>query len=58
MTQPETCGAAGGTISLWVKISNCRNYDGIISTRGYNEYGQVIYCLEHGSTIRYTNFYI
>ena len=36
MTRPETCGAAGGAISLWIRIDNinfCRNDGGIMSTR-------------------------
>ena len=32
MTRPETCGAAGGAISLWVKIDDPFGYHGIITT--------------------------
>ena len=56
MTQPETCGAAGGAVSMWVKISKCQNLGGIISTRGYNENGLIIYCSQ--DTIKYKYFYL
>ena len=26
MTRPETCGAAGGAISLWVNVTYCPQY--------------------------------
>ena len=33
MTQPETCGAAGGAISLWVNVMDCPTpVGGIISS--------------------------
>ena len=32
MTPPETCGAAGGAISLWVKIDDPFGVHGIITT--------------------------
>ena len=25
MTRPETCGAAGGAISLWINVEECSN---------------------------------
>ena len=31
MTRPDTCGAAGGAISLWLKVVDCEN-GGIITT--------------------------
>ena len=34
MVNPETCGAAGGAVSLWVNISECTTRRaGIITTR-------------------------
>ena len=33
MTQPETCGAAGGAISIWVNVIQCGAIaDGIVSS--------------------------
>ena len=32
MTQPDTCDATGGAISVWVKVIECNEYDGIISS--------------------------
>ena len=33
ITRPETCGAAGGAISVWIKIVDCLNqYGGVISS--------------------------
>ena len=34
MTQPETCGAAGGVISVWVNAIECPEVCGIISSWG------------------------
>ena len=44
MTRPETCGAAGGAISLWLKIINCPNSDGVITSRRSWRRGFLIYC--------------
>ena len=33
MTGPETCGAAGGTISMWLKVTGCENVSGILSSQ-------------------------
>ena len=32
ITQPDTCGAAGGAVSLWVKVIDCGFDDGIFTT--------------------------
>ena len=32
MTRPDTCGAAGGAISLWMKLIDCPPGGGIITT--------------------------
>ena len=42
MTLPETCGAAGGAISMLVKIMGF-HYGGIIST--YSDCGIVMWCV-------------
>ena len=54
MTRPEKCGAAGGAISLWVKIIDCDG--GIISSVG-NEgtSGLIIHC---ANRLRYVVFYL
>ena len=33
MVIPETCGAAGGAVSLWVNVSECDYVGGIITTK-------------------------
>ena len=33
MTLPETCSAAGGAISLWVKVAECKDSAGFISSK-------------------------
>ena len=42
MTRPETCGSAGGAISVWLKVIDCP-YGGIISSHSHST-GSVIYC--------------
>ena len=32
MTRPETCGEAGGAVSLWVNVLDCPAYGGILTT--------------------------
>ena len=32
MTRPETCGAAGGAISLWVNVIDCPQTAGIVTS--------------------------
>ena len=32
LTQPNTCGAAGGAISVWVNAIKCPDFCGIISS--------------------------
>ena len=45
MTRPETCGEAGGAISMWVNVIGCQGWDGgIISTLGFGRTGAVIFC--------------
>ena len=43
MTRPETCGAAGGAISVWINLIGC-THGGIISTLVYDSSGSVIAC--------------
>ena len=33
MTLPETCGAAGGAVSMWLKIIDCEQDGAMLSTR-------------------------
>ena len=32
MTRPETCGTAGGAFSLWLRLTDCPQSAGIITT--------------------------
>ena len=43
MTRPETCGAAGGAMSLWVRLNDCPDWSGIISTFETGT-GLIVYC--------------
>ena len=43
MTRPETCGAAGGAISVWINLIDC-THGGIISTLVQGSSGSVIDC--------------
>ena len=33
MTDPQTCGAAGGAISIWIRIHSFDYHGGILTTR-------------------------
>ena len=45
MAQSDTCGEAGGAISLWVNVIDCPSHGGgIVSSRQYRTTGSVIYC--------------
>ena len=43
MTRPETCGAAGGAISLWVNAINCSDYCGFVSSAAFASTGSSIF---------------
>ena len=46
MTRPETCGAAGGTISLWVKQIECPAVCKLVTSQlnsGFSTYSEIIY---------------
>ena len=32
ITVPESCGAQGATISVWIKVMDCQDYAGIVTT--------------------------
>ena len=52
MTRPETCGVAGGAISVWINVIDCAPLDGIVSSyQGVGTTGIRIYC--HYQNIRY-----
>ena len=51
MTHPETCGAAGGAISLWVKAINCLGVNGIFSSFSDGSTGFIMDCVS--DTLRY-----
>ena len=45
MTRPETCGAAGGAISVWLNVVTCSSSrPGIISSLIDGASGTVMYC--------------
>ena len=51
LTQPETCGTAGGAISLWLNLVDCPVWSGVLSSRESGKTSSFILCIEHG--IRY-----
>ena len=52
MTRPETCGAAGGAISVWVNVIECvADRGGIVSSRSSSSSGSVIYCTSSDKTV-------
>ena len=44
MTLPETCGAAGGAISLWMNVIDCQWFGGTVSSLKSGTTGSMIYC--------------
>ena len=44
MNRPDTCGEAGGAVSLWLKEIACPNVKGMITSRTENGTGFTIYC--------------
>ena len=45
MTHPEACGAAGGAISLWLKIVESERWSRIVSSDASNrQTALVVYC--------------
>ena len=48
LTQPQTCGAVGAAVSLWVKIFDCFSHGGILTTskNSFNA-GFTIFCHGH-----------
>ena len=44
MTRPETCGAAGGTISLWIRVIDCPSIGGIVSSYASFKTDSHVYC--------------
>ena len=49
MTRPETCNAAGGAVSFWVKVVDCPSGAGVLSAYNsgttYDKHTEfLIYC--------------
>ena len=48
MTRPDNCSAAGGSISLWVRVLYCSDNDGIITTRSDSSpTGSMVLCIDN-----------
>ena len=47
MTRPDTCGAAGGAISLWVKVIEFSSIGGIMSSHSTESSGTSIRLSSH-----------
>ena len=46
MTRAETCGVAGGAISLWVNVIDCSGTGGLVSSMGNGATGTMILCTD------------
>ena len=44
MTRPDTCGAAGGAVSLWLREIECSDLKGMITSKSYGRTGFSIWC--------------
>ena len=44
MTKPETCGASGGAVSLWMKVVDCPGSGGIVSSERMGSAGFRLFC--------------
>ena len=44
MTRPETCGAEGGAISLWIRVIDCPNIGGLVSSLVDSRTRFCVYC--------------
>ena len=47
LTIPESCGSAGGALSVWIKIEDCAGEGGIISSDQYFQEGLVVRCFQN-----------
>ena len=58
MTRPETCGAAGGAINLWVNIIDCPSGSGIISSNAKDSWtaSSFVYC--YANNVVYDTFFL
>ena len=43
MTQPETCGAAGGALSFWMYVIDFIQVSGLVSSHAVNRTGSLVY---------------
>ena len=49
ITKPSTCGADGGTVSLWIQTTSCGQSDtGVISSMGSYTEGFYVACRSTG----------
>ena len=46
LTIPESCGSAGGALSVWIKIEDCSGNGGIISLNQNGYEGLLISCFD------------
>ena len=45
MTLPDTCGASGGAISVWFRVTYCNHLGSIVTTwQNLTSGGSTIYC--------------
>ena len=44
---PESCGLAGGALSVWIKIEDCPNYAGIISPQHHADESLLLSCFSN-----------
>ena len=51
MTRPETCGTAGGAISLWMKVIDCPTFAGVVSSEAWGSARSMLSCTR--ASVRY-----
>ena len=49
MTRAETCGVAGGAISVWMNVIDCSATGGLLSSMGNGASGTMILCTDAGT---------
>ena len=56
MTRPDTCGATGGALSMWMKLVDCPDWSGVISSHESGT-GWTVYC-RNPNILRHLMFYL
>ena len=44
ITRPDTCGSDGAALSVWLKLTDCQDKDGVISSHSPSSAGLGVRC--------------